>query len=138
MVVNESETNSKQAIDMVCTEPASIRRTMSPSLPPHHHIRGDDTNEMENITTHDSIKSNRRYFSTSSDHTPPSLHQRLFAQLQNKSRLVSWCLYILLIILVLVILLLIAFGIYWFLTNYYEHKPIPVNTSMCLSIMVIP
>lgn len=137
-MANDEDVEPNQ-IPMVCTSGDggdSVRRTMSPSLPPHHHIRADDTNEMEHVITHDSVKSTRRYYSTTSDHTPLSLHQRLVAQLQIKSRFLSWCMYITILILFIILLLLAAFGIYWILNSYYSRKPIPVKTSKCKVLQV--
>ena len=108
-------------------QPANLRRAMSPSLPPHHHIRADDTNETENVKQ-ESIKSNRRYYSTSSDRTRPSAFQRFIEYLRVKSRLLGHGIYVLIIVLIVAVLVISALVAYFVIVTYWP-KPILVTSS---------
>ena len=109
-------------------------RAMSPSLPPHHHIRADDTNEVENVNKHDnSIKLKGRYIyhssrtsaSSPSDRIKPSLCDRLISYIRLKSRFLSYGIYILLVLLLVTCSILL----YWLLVNYMVQSPVPVQSG---------
>lgn len=124
-IINQS-TNTK--IESIQLKPPSCK--MSSNLPPHHHIRGDDTHELENTSGADNFKSSRRsYYSDSSDRTKLPIHQRIVAYLRVKSRLLSCSLYFLVIFLSLAVLFSIAIVIYHLLTIYYHRQTISIDTG---------
>lgn len=108
----------------------SPRDRMSPL--PHHNIRADD-----NASEHpqslnkqtESIKSNRRNFSSFSETAQPSAFERFVAYLRVKSRLLSYSIYFLVFLLILALLVVFAIVSYWVIVTYFISKPIPVSSS---------
>lgn len=108
------------------------QRVMSANMPPHHHIRSDDTHEIESSIHADNAKSSRRGYypsSDSSDRNKLPLYQRLMNYIPIKSRLLSCGIYFLLIILSIAILLALALLVYYLLNVYYHRIAIPINTG---------
>lgn len=133
-IINQS-TNAK--IESIQLKPPSCK--MASNLPPHHHIRGDDTHELENTSGADNFKSSRRsYYSDSSDRTKLPIHQRIVAYLRVKSRLLSCSLYFLVIFLSLAVLFSIAIVIYHLLTIYYHRQTISIDTGELSMIVCFP
>lgn len=107
----------------------SPRDRMSPL--PHHSIRADDnaSDHPQNLNKPESIKSNRRNFSSFSESAQPSAFERFVAYLRVKSRLLSYSIYFLVFLLILALLVVCAILSYWVLVTYFISKPIPVSSS---------
>lgn len=135
-LANQMASNT-EAISLTNTtigkQPTQQQRVMSANLPPHHHIRSDDTHEIESSIHADNAKSSRRGYypsSDSSDRNKLPLYQRLINYIPVKSRLLSCGIYFLLIILSIAILLALALLVYYLLNVYYHRIAIPINTGI--------
>lgn len=112
------------------------RDRMSPL--PHHNIRADDnaTEHPPNLNKPESIKSNRRNFSSFSESTQPTAFERFVAYLRVKSRLLSYSIYFLVFLLILALLVICAIVSYWVLVTYFISKPIPISSHSCMPMKV--
>lgn len=106
-------------------------RAMSPVVPPHHHIRVDDTVEVENVQKQESIKSNRRYYSTSSERDAPSAYERFTDYLRVKFRYLGYGLYFLVFLLFAALFVFAAIIVYWMAVHLLTSQPILIDSGEC-------
>lgn len=126
-----STTNGPQSKETPSCETASKSKVNnSPALPPHHHIRGDDTHENAESSGHvrESIKSSHRYYSTSSDQIAPSWYSRLVAACPIKTML-SYALYVVLVFVCLVLSVVVVLVAYYMLMPYFNEVPVLIEPS---------